>query len=276
VTAPAIIASGVITLLTDFGLSDPFVGVMTGAIISRFPAARVIDLCHGIEAQAITQAAFWLERCFPWFPPGTVHVAVVDPGVGSERRILAAALLGHYFLVPDNGLLAERLLQSRDARVYAVDLPRLGLPPASATFHGRDVFAPLAAALASGAQSLERLGTPAQARPCQLAAPVARDGRVMGEVVSVDRFGNLITNLDAEWLPRAIHVNLAGLQVPLGRTYSDALPGHLLALLNSFGVIEVAEREGSAQRRLGLSRGAPVELVLDAPTAATAPTDARS
>jgi S-adenosylmethionine hydrolase len=264
----------VITLLTDFGLSDPFVGVMTGAIISRFPAARVVDLCHGIEAQAIAQAAFWLERCFPWFPPGTLHVAVVDPGVGSERRILAAALLGHYFLVPDNGLLGERLLGSPDARVYAVDLPRLGLPPASATFHGRDVFAPLAAGIASGAQDLEQLGVLAHARPCRLAAPLARDGSVVGEVVSIDRFGNLITNLDAEWRPRAAHVLVAGVRVPFGRTYSEALPGHLLALVNSFGVIEVAEREGSAQRRLGLSRGAPVELVLDPPAAS--PADARS
>jgi S-adenosylmethionine hydrolase len=276
VTTPAITPSGVITLLTDFGLSDPFVGVMTGAIISRFPAARVVDLCHGIDAQAITQAAFWLERCFPWFPPGTVHVAVVDPGVGSERQILAAALLGHYFLVPDNGLLGERLLRSGDARVHAVDLPRLGLPPASATFHGRDVFAPLAACLASGAQTLEQLGAPAQARPCRLAQPAARDGKLVGEVVSVDRFGNLITNLDAEWLPRAVHVSLGGVQVPLGRTYSDAAPGQLLALLNSFGVIEVAEREGSAQRRLGLSRGAPVELVLDPPLPGPPPSDAGS
>jgi S-adenosyl-L-methionine hydrolase (adenosine-forming) len=261
----SLVPSGVITLLTDFGLSEPFVGVMTGAIISRFPAARVVDLCHGIPAQAISEAAFWLERCHPWFPPGTVHVAVIDPGVGTQRRIVAAALLGHYFLVPDNGLLGQGLLGSPGARVHAVDLERLGLDAPSATFHGRDIFAPLAALLASGEQSLDELGPPVLARPCLLAPPLVQDDSVSGQVISVDRFGNLITNIDASLALRtgAKSVSLAGRQIPLCRTYSDVEAGELLALVNAFSVIEVAEREGSAERRLGVGRGCRVELAVE-------------
>ena len=254
--------SGVVTLLTDFGLSDPFVGVMTGVILSRFPSARVVDLCHGIRAQAVAEAAFWLERCYHWFPPGTVHVAVVDPGVGSTRRILAAALLGHYFLVPDNGLLGQRLQDSPETRVHEVDVARLGLPAPSATFHGRDVFAPLAAALASGAQRLDAVGPCAVARPCLLAAPVVTPDTISGEVVTVDRFGNLLTNLDEPLAlaAQANHVEVAGRRIPLHRTYSDIGPGQLLALVNAFGVIEIAERDGSAERALGVGRGALVQL----------------
>jgi S-adenosylmethionine hydrolase len=260
--SPAPTPSGVITLLTDFGLSDPFVGVMRGVILTRFPGARVVDLCHGIRAQAIAEAAFWLERCYHWFPPGTVHVAIVDPGVGSARRILAAALLGHYFLVPDNGLLGQRLQDSPEARLHEVDMARLGLAAPSATFHGRDVFAPLAAALASGEQRLDAVGPSAVACPCPLAAPVVTRDTVSGEVVTVDRFGNLLTNLDEPLAlaAQATHVEVAGRNIPLHRTYSDIGRGQLLALVNAFGVIEIAERDGSAERTLGMGRGAVVQL----------------
>jgi S-adenosyl-L-methionine hydrolase (adenosine-forming) len=156
---------GIVTLLTDFGSSDPFVGVMTGAILSSFPAARVVDLCHGILPGAVAEAAFWLERCFPWFPPGSVHVAVVDPGVGSERRILGASVSGHLFLAPDNGCFGPRLLTASRAEFRSVDLERHGLSAASATFHGRDIFAPIAARLASGALGFAELGPPAEPLP---------------------------------------------------------------------------------------------------------------
>lgn len=268
-TAPGS-ASGVITLLTDFGLVDPFVGVMKGVILSRFPAARVVDLCHGIRPQAIREAAFWLERCYAWFPPGTVHVAVVDPGVGSARRVLAAALLSHFFLVPDNGLLAERLLEAPGARVLAVDIARHGLTPPSATFHGRDVFAPLAAALASGALDFDALGEPVKPMPCELAGPTRDAQTISGEVVTIDHFGNLLTNLDGALLAGADlpHAIIGERRVPLGRTYSEARPGELLALVNAFGVLEIAERDGSAERTLGVGRGAVVRLPLERPPGA--------
>lgn len=256
---------GVITLLTDFGLADPFVGVMKGVILSRFPAARVIDLCHGIRPQAIREAAFWLERCHSWFPPGTVHVAVVDPGVGTTRRVLAAALGGQYFLVPDNGLLPERLVEAPGGRVLGVDLARHGLEPHSATFHGRDVFVPLAAALSSGALDFDALGEPVQPLPCELARPT-RDARgISGEVVTIDHFGNLLTNLDESLLAGAgIHHAIVGeRRLPLRRTYGEAEPGELMALVNAFGVLEIAERDGSAERTLGIGRGGVVRLPLE-------------
>jgi len=260
--------SGVITLLTDFGLSDPFVGVMTGVLLSRFPGARVVDLCHGIRPQAIAEGAFWLERCYHWFPRGTVHVAVVDPGVGSSRALLAAAIAGHYFLLPDNGLLGPALLAAPGARVLAVDVPKLGLPAPSATFHGRDIFAPLAAGLASGDQRFDTLGVPTRPLPSLLPLPRRSAAGASGEVVCVDRFGNLITNLDEALLAAELArgsgaslVRVAGQSLRWLRSYAEAQPGELLALVNAFGVLEIAARDDSAERRLGVSRGALVEAV---------------
>ena len=257
-------ACGIITLLTDFGTSDPFVGVMTGVVLSRFPAARVVDLCHGIRPGAIAEAAFWLERCYAWFPPGSVHVSVVDPGVGSERRILGAAIDGHFFLAPDNGCFGPKLLAASGAEFRSLDLARLALPLPSATFHGRDVFAPIAAGLASGALGFAELGPRADPLPSSLPVPVLSADRLQGEVVTVDRFGNLITNLDASfWSSQAVsEVSIASRRVQLHRTYSDAASGELVALVNSFGVLEIAEAGGNAERSLGSGRGTPVELTL--------------
>jgi S-adenosyl-L-methionine hydrolase (adenosine-forming) len=260
---------GIITLLTDFGLSDPFVGIMKGVILSRFPAAQIIDLSHGVPPQAVAEAAFWLERSHAWFPAGSVHVAVVDPGVGSARPILALEARGQRFLAPDNGLLADSLLASPGARLHRVDLERLdrarlALPAPSATFHGRDIFAPIAAALASGALDLPDLGGPGSALPCVLPAPAREAESIRGQVVTVDRFGNLITNLGRDLVEaqRCRYVLLGERSIPIARTYSEALPGELLALVNAFEVIEIARRDGSAETHLGLGRGAPVRLPL--------------
>jgi S-adenosylmethionine hydrolase len=254
--------SGIVTLLTDFGLVDPFVGVMTGAILSRAPGVRVVDLCHGIRAQAIREAAFWLERCYHWFPAGTVHVAVVDPGVGSERRVLAAQFGSHYFLGPDNGLFSAGLVALPDARVFSLELGRLALPRPSATFHGRDIFAPIAADLASGSTALEQLGAPAVPLPCALPLPVRSPGCVSGEIVTIDHYGNLLSNLDQSWLAELgdCDVCIAARVIRIVRTYSDAAPGELIALVNAFGVIEVAERNGNAAGSLNVAPGATIEL----------------
>lgn len=256
--------SGIITLLTDFGLVDPFVGVMKGVILSGFPTARIVDLCHGIPPQSVAEASFWLERTFGAFPPGSVHVAVVDPGVGSNRRILALAAQGHRFLAPDNGLLPRRLLASAGAAVHEVDLERLGLRPRSTTFHGRDVFAPVAAQLASGALTVAALGAPVTPLPCRLDEPSADGQRILGAVVTVDRFGNLITNLERAHVEAALapYVLLGDRPIPLARTYADARPGELVAVINAFDVVEVAQRDGSAEAQLGLGRGAVVSLPL--------------
>src|SRR5690606_37379939 len=186
--------------------------------------------------------------------------------VGSARGIVALEACGQIFLAPDNGLLPDRLLASEGARAVAVDLPQLSrlarLPPPSATFHGRDVFAPLAAGLASGALELAALGPPATPLASALPAPVTDDEAVHGAVITVDRFGNLITNLERASVEaeHARYVLLGERPVPLVRTYADAAPGDLVALIDAFEVVEIARRDGSAERHLGLGRGTPVRV----------------
>jgi len=260
----AVAPSGLITITTDFGHQGPFVGVMKGAILTRFPAARLIDLTHEILVHWPAEAGFWLSRAYRYFPGGTVHVAVVDPGVGTARHIVAVRAGGHLFLAPDNGLLAPVVAGAADAlivRVSAAGLGRLHLPRPSATFHGRDIFAPLAAELASGRIEVEALGERVgNLVPSWVDEPSVEPRAVSGVVIAIDHFGNLITNIDATLIERfrlpLVHAGHHAL--PLQRTYGDSRPGEYLALVNSFGVIEIACAEGSAAEGLGLSRGAPV------------------
>jgi len=261
-------ACGVISLTTDFGLKDPFVGVMKGQVLRRFPAARIVDLTHDILAHWPAEAGFWVARSFRYFPSGTVHVAVVDPGVGSSRDIAVVEAEGHLFLAPDNGLLASVLEQAQAPvvrRRLAADVLRaLELPKPSATFHGRDIFAPLAAEIATGRLSPAALGEPvAELIPGWIEEPTVSVGQVAGVVVTIDHFGNLITNIDGALLAGMSHpvVRIAGRELPLRRTYSDVRPGEYLALVNSFGVVEVARAEQSAAGGLGIDRGAPITVL---------------
>jgi S-adenosylmethionine hydrolase len=258
-------ASGVITITTDFGHQGPFVGVMKGRILTRFPDARIIDLTHEIVVHWPAEAGFWLARAFAYFPAGTVHVAVVDPGVGTSRDIIIVAAAGHLFFAPDNGLLAPIVARHPDAlivRLAPEALLRFGIERASATFHGRDIFAPLAAELASGRCGPTDLGEVTSSLvPSWVDEPTV-DGHVTGLVMTIDHFGNLITNID-EPLVRRFHsprVFAGNHGFALKRTYGDVRPGDYLALINSFGVIEIARAEQSAADGLGLSRGAPVQV----------------
>jgi S-adenosylmethionine hydrolase len=259
--------SGIITLLTDFGLQQPFVGVMKGVILTRFPEARIIDLAHGVRPQDVIEAGFWLARSYGWFPRGTVHVVVVDPGVGSERGTLVLQADGHWFVGPDNGVMDGVLQRGPALDAREIDLQRLGLASPSHTFHGRDVFAPVAAELAAGRCLFDAVG-PVKHRVVGL--PEARLLRtadsLQGRVVSVDHFGNLITNIDAglltDWPVATVRV--ADTPCPVRRTYSDAEPGQILALINAFGTLEIACRNASAAEILGLGRGATVTLRLSA------------
>jgi S-adenosylmethionine hydrolase len=256
--------SGVITVTTDFGHQGPFVGVMKGCILTRFPAARIVDLTHEIVVHWPAEAGFWLARAFRYFPAGTVHVAVVDPGVGTSRDILALEAGEHLFLAPDNGLLAPIVSRHPDARLTRLtgeSLARLRVGHPSATFHGRDIFAPVAAELAAGRCRTSDLGEPVDTLvPSWVDDPTVEPASVAGVVISMDHFGNLITNIDAPLIERfRMPVAHAGNHAfPLLRTYSDTQPGQYLALINSFGVIEIARAEGNAAEGLGLSRGAPV------------------
>lgn len=256
--------SGVITMTTDFGHKGPFAAVMRGVILSRNRNATVVDLAHDIPPQWPPEAGFWMSRSYKYFPRGTIHLGIVDPGVGTEREILLVEYDQHVFLAPDNGLLAPIL--DKDCCVWQLDVARLEtlkLAPPSATFHGRDIFAPVAADLAAGNLSLTAIGKPTKDwAPGWLDDPEVSAGKVAGTVITIDAFGNLITNIDesllADFGEPVAHV--AGQQIPTLTTYGRAKPGDFLALVNSFGVIEIAKSEGSAAEGLGLERGAPVVI----------------
>jgi S-adenosylmethionine hydrolase len=257
-------SSGVITITTDFGHQGPFVGVMKGCMLSRFPGARIIDLTHEIVAHWPAEAGFWLARAFSYFPPGTVHVAVVDPGVGTARSIIAVRAGGHTFLAPDNGLLANVVARAAPAvivRLGTVELAHLGVHRPSATFHGRDILAPVAAELAAGRCQIEQLGEVVTSLvPSWVDDPAVETRSVSGVVITIDHFGNLITNIDAALIERfrLPLVHAGNHSFALLRTYGDTRPGEYLALINSFGVVEIARAEDSAAEGLGLSHGAPV------------------
>lgn len=256
---------GVVALLTDFGAEGHHAGVLHGVVLGVNPGARVVDLCHGLPAGDVTLGAWTLRWSAGSFPSGTVFCAIVDPGVGTARRALAAAAGGRLFVGPDNGLLSLSLQDAGDARV--VTLPT-GAPSAlSATFHGRDLFAPAAARLSLGVP-LARMGRPIDDW-VRLAEPVVRQlgaGRLEGEVIAVDRWGNLVTSLTAADLAReaagsrgAVRVGRRKVQ-GLRRTYADAPPGAAVALINSNGHLEIAVNGCRADETLGARRGTTVRV----------------
>ncbi|MGW8367504.1 MAG: SAM hydrolase/SAM-dependent halogenase family protein [Gammaproteobacteria bacterium] len=263
------VPSGVISLTTDFGHKGPFIGTMKGQILSRFHDAKIVDITHECSVHWPDEAGFWISRSYRYFPTGTVHLAVVDPGVGTGRDIIGLVLEGHVFLAPDNGLLTPLVESAPDCRVFSLDAAahkRFGITTVSATFHGRDIFAPLAAEIAAGRHRPDDLGPPAvDLVPSLLEEPLVTGGRIKGVIVTVDNFGNLISNIDQSLVATFGHprVTAAGHRIAFAKTYGAVQPGEYLALINSFGVLEIARAEQSASSGLGLERGAPV-LVEDA------------
>jgi S-adenosyl-L-methionine hydrolase (adenosine-forming) len=249
----------IITLLTDFGTSDSYVGEVKGVLLSLAPSATLVDLTHAIAPGDIAAAGYVLARTWYRYPPGTVHLAVVDPGVGTARAALAFATGEHFFVGPDNGLFSGLF---RGAEVEAVQLEPLS--STSFTFHGRDLFAPAAARLAEGA-SLAALGPRFTGIPRRRSGSVPQyQGKVVvGEVIYVDRFGNLITNLTPEQVPPYAVMEAESLEIgPLRTTFGDVPTGTLVAYLGSGGTVEVGVRDGSAARRLGLGVGGKVRARL--------------
>ena len=247
--------SRIITLLTDFGTADGYVAEMKGVLLTRAPGAAIVDVSHEIAPQDVEGARLALARYWRRFPAGTVHVVVVDPGVGSARAAMAVESDGRFLVGPDNGVLSPALLLA-GARAVQLTVP----PTAAPTFHGRDVFAPAAAMLATRA-SLDELGQPLD-EPVIRRTPEPRrlaDGTIQGEVIAIDRFGNAITNCMSL---RAGALQVGERLLPVRRTYAEAALGEPVAIVGSSGLIEVAVREGSAARALGLSRGSTVILRL--------------
>ncbi|MDH7571070.1 MAG: SAM-dependent chlorinase/fluorinase [Armatimonadota bacterium] len=258
----------VITLLTDFGTRDAYVAAMKGVILQLAPDATLVDITHQVAPQDVAEGAFALAACWRYFPDGTVHLAVVDPGVGSARRGIAIAAEGHYFVGPDNGLFSMALAHCGTRRIVALENARLFRHPVSHTFHGRDIFAPVAALLSRGMALTEAGPEVADMVLLPQAAPRrVGPGEWEGEVLAVDRFGNLITNVRGEGLAHEkVRVMVGGLEIRgVSRCYADVDEGALLALVGSSGFLEVAVNRGSAARLLKAERGTPVRVRVEHP-----------
>ncbi|MBI5428176.1 MAG: SAM-dependent chlorinase/fluorinase [Nitrospinae bacterium] len=246
----------VITLTTDFGLDDPFVGIMKGVILSIAPDAEVVDITHGIRPQDVAQAAYAIKSAYAYFPKKTVHVAVVDPGVGGARRPMAAEYDGRRFVGPDNGIFSG-ILGPR-ARAYELARPKYFLKTVSGAFHGRDIFAPVAAWIARGT-ALSKLGPRiTDPRVLDLPKPSFDGNQLKGQIVYIDRFGNLVSNIDSDWMDRCFSgpgnlTVMAGKKKigPILTSYSQARRGQCGGIVNSWGHLEIFCREDSAAKCLG-------------------------
>lgn len=255
-------ANGIVTLMTDFGTVDGYVAAMKGALLTVNPRAVLVDVTHHVSTQDVTEAAFQLATVWSTFPRGTIHMTVVDPGVGSERRAIAVEAGGHYFITPDNGLLTLLMANVPPDRAVVLDRPELFRADVSSTFHGRDIFAPVAGLLAAGQIDIVDLGTEINTSSIVRLPwePVEdRLGQIRAPVVSVDRFGNCRTLLARRELPfnldnvyvRCNDVTVRGIH----STYSDVPMGKTLALWGSHGGLEIAVRGGSAAISWEISRG---------------------
>lgn len=260
-----------ITLLTDFGIRDGYVGIMKGVIYRIAPDAKIADLSHTIAPQNILEGALVWSRSYAFFPEGAVHVAVVDPGVGTQRRPIAARLGKFFFVCPDNGLITAILEETEKAggavEFVHLDRPRYWLPQVSNVFHGRDIFSPVAAHLASGVP-LRELGSPIT-DPARLALP--RPQRTAqgwkAEIIGIDHFGNLNTNVNRQDLlgpglePQNLRVSIAGREIRgLAKTFGDHARGELVALIDSDDSLAIAVVNGNAAQELNIEFGDPVEV----------------
>jgi len=257
-----------LTLTTDFGMRDAYVPTMKGVILDTCSGARLVDVTHEIAPQDVMEAAFVLRETVPHFPPETVHLVVVDPGVGTERRPVALRADNHWYVGPDNGLFPLILNEEPPDELVALDEPsRWRTPEPSETFHGRDIFAPVAAHLAAG-RSLREVGSPIDAlKPMHWALPIADEEGVQGWIVHVDRFGNCITNVSRSLFeeysrgrPVKGYVGSAILEGTRA-TYGDAEDGEPLMLFGSSGHLEIAVNGGSAAELLGIEKGASVDVL---------------
>jgi len=261
-----------ITLLTDFGLRDHFVAAMKGVMLKINPELRFLDISHLIPAQDIQSAAFTLGQAYPNFAAGTIHLAVVDPGVGSERKALVASAGGHFFVAPDNGILSYVLKQEETAEIFEITEDHFFNKPVSPTFHGRDIFAPVAAWLSRDI-TIEKFGPPLK-DPVQQKLPTltrVRDSLIQATVLSVDHFGNLVTNLRPFDLPaynspgeKTCKILAGQREIKIFRkTFGEGSPGELMVITGSTGHLEIVECGGSAAETLNLGPGGLIGVVLE-------------
>jgi S-adenosyl-L-methionine hydrolase (adenosine-forming) len=262
----------IITLTSDFGLNDHFVGTMKGVILNIAPEARIIDICHSVQPFDILDGALTIAQAYSYFPAGTIHVVVVDPGVGSARRPLVVSTEKHYLVAPDNGVLSLILDREERVKVRHITMQHYFLQPVSNTFHGRDVFAPVAGYLAKGVEG-EKLGDEISDY-VRFSAPkpkAAGEKTMRGVILKVDRFGNLVTNFKLEDVPSLFQTPPLPFKIVIGNreitelhnTYSEALPNELFGILGSMGYVEIASSRASAAQLLGVGKGTEVHIVLE-------------
>jgi S-adenosyl-L-methionine hydrolase (adenosine-forming) len=268
----------IITLTTDFGLNDHFVGTMKGVILSIEPEAQIVDISHAVQAYDVLDGALTISQAYSYFPTGTVHMVIVDPGVGTARRPVVVTTERHNFVAPDNGVLS--LVYQKEQRIHArhVTAEHYALQPISNTFHGRDLFSPVAAYLAKGVDP-EKFGeeiTDFVRFNAPKPKPV-NETTLRGVVLKVDRFGNLITNITPEDVPMLFAEPPAPFKIVIGKrevmeiktAYAQGAPGEVFGILGSMGFLEIAANRGSAAQVLSIGKGAEVSVMLGSAAAAS-------
>lgn len=263
--------SPIITLTTDFGYKDPFVGIMKGVILNINPLANIVDITHGISPQNIVEAAFTIETSFASFPSKTIHVVVVDPGVGSVRRPILVITDHHYFVGPDNGIFSQIYNLSESLNVIHITAEHYFMPQISSTFHGRDIFAPVAAWVSKGINVLNFGDTIDDYVKIPIPVPVMPSRNIIeGEAIYIDRFGNVTTNIKTQKIDELhgskpegkFRVIVKGSEAPLKNYYSEAADDRLYSLINSFGYLELFVKQGNASSDFGIAVGEKVGVIL--------------
>ena len=262
----------IITLLTDFGTEDAYVGVMKGVILSINPDAVVVDVCHAVDPQDLVEAAYLINAFYRYFPKGTIHIIVVDPGVGGDRAIVAAGLAEHVFIAPDNGVLTLLMDENEIDDIVRVENPHFFLNEVSHTFHGRDIFAPVGSHISKGVP-IEKLGPHLSMQDLiRLSIPkpyISDKNELIGTIISIDRFGNCISNINEKFLNKFIKNGPEKrLEIKTGKTvikrlsrsYTDVGSGCPLAIVGSFGYLEIALNCDNAGRRLNVQKGDTITL----------------
>jgi S-adenosylmethionine hydrolase len=267
----------IITLTTDFGSNDHFVGTMKGVILDILPEAQIVDICHSVQAFDVLDGALTISQAYSYFPTRTIHVVIVDPGVGTARRPILASCDKYHFVAPDNGVLS--LVYAREERTHVrhVTSEHYFLQPVSNTFHGRDIFAPVAAWLAKEVDS-QKFGEEVEDY-VRFSAPKPRavdENRLRGVVLKVDRFGNLITNITPQDAPMLFGAEAGGFKIVVGsreiteirNTYAEGAPGEVIGILGSMGFLEIAANRGAAAQLTGAGKGNEVSIILGEAAAA--------
>jgi S-adenosylmethionine hydrolase len=263
----------IITLTSDFGYKDPFVGIMKGVILGINPFVKIVDITHGISPQNIIEAAITIEMSFKSFPRKTIHVVIIDPGVGSARRPILVITDHYYFIGPDNGVFSQIYkLKDETITVIHITSEHYFLPDRSTTFHGRDIFAPVAGWLSRGVDSSKFGETISDYRTISIPAPVISDENIIEcEVIYIDCFGNVTTNIKAELIDKILRkkifrshkVIFRGKEAPFKTHYAEAEDEGLYSLINSFGYLELFVKNGSASYEFDIAVGEKVKLILD-------------